>query len=64
VHDRRRDVEGRIGEIEVRGHLRMLVPRVLSSLAVSGVQVRASQGRRGRDTGSYLDRGERSEVRA
>ena len=28
-----------------------------------GVQVRASQGRRGRDTGSYLDRGER-EVRA
>ena len=29
-----------------------------------GVQVRASQGRRGRDTGSYLDRGERREVRA
>src|SRR6476469_1277981 len=28
------------------------------------VQVRASQGRRGRDTGSYLDRGERREVRA
>jgi hypothetical protein len=28
------------------------------------VQVRASQGRRGRDTGSYVDRGERREVRA
>ena len=33
-------------------------------LGVGGVQVRASQGRRGRDTGSYLDRGERREVRA
>jgi hypothetical protein len=28
----------------------------------SVVQVDASQGRRGRDTGSYLDRGERSEA--
>jgi hypothetical protein len=31
---------------------------------VGVVQVRASQGRRGRDTGSYADRGERREVRA
>ena len=30
-----------------------------SCLTVGGVQVRASQGRRGRDTGSYLNRGER-----
>ena len=35
-----------------------------SCLTVGGVQVRASQGRRGRDTGSYHDRGERREVRA
>jgi hypothetical protein len=37
---------------------------LLSSFAVGVVQVRASQGRRGRDTGSYVDRGERREVRA
>ena len=37
---------------------------LLSSFAVGVVQVRASQGRRGRDTGSYADRGERREVRA
>ena len=37
---------------------------ILSSFAVGVVQVRASQGRRGRDTGSYVDRGERREVRA
>jgi hypothetical protein len=36
----------------------------LSSFAVGVVQVRASQGRRGRDTGPYVDRGERREVRA
>ena len=36
----------------------------LSSFAVGVVQVRGSQGRRGRDTGSYVDRGERREVRA
>jgi hypothetical protein len=36
----------------------------LGSFAVGVVQVRASQGRRGRDTGSYVDRGERREVRA
>jgi hypothetical protein len=36
----------------------------LSSFALGVVQVRASQGRRGRDTGSYVDREERSEVRA
>jgi hypothetical protein len=35
-----------------------------SSFALGVVQVRASQGRRGRDTGSYVDRGERREVRA
>src|SRR5215218_6990772 len=35
-----------------------------SSLALGVVQVRASQGRRRRDTGSYPDRGERREVRA
>ena len=29
-----------------------------SSFALGVVQVRASQGRRGRDTGSYVDRGE------
>src|SRR4029450_537882 len=43
---------------------RFLVPWNLSSFALGVVQVRASQGRRGRDTGSYVDRGERSEVRA
>ena len=47
---------------------------LLSSFAVGVVQVRAcrrkatrgvdTQGRRGRDTGSYADRGERREVRA
>jgi hypothetical protein len=36
----------------------------LSSFAVGVVQVRASQGRRGRNTGSYVDRGARREVRA
>jgi hypothetical protein len=36
----------------------------LSSFTVGVVQVRASQVRRGRDTGSYVDRGERREVRA
>ena len=41
-----------------------LVPWKGSSLALGDVQVRASQGRRGRDTGSYVDRGERREVRA
>ena len=41
-----------------------LVSWSLSSFAVGVVQVRASQGRRGRDTGSYVDRGERREVRA
>jgi hypothetical protein len=41
-----------------------LVSWNLSSFALGVVQVRASQGRRGRDTGSYLDRGERREVRA
>ena len=47
------------------GHLRTeLVSWSLSSFAVGVVQVRASQGRRGRDTGSYVDRGERREVRA
>jgi hypothetical protein len=40
------------------------VPWKGSSLALGDVQVRASQGRRGRDTGSYVDRGERREVRA
>src|SRR6478609_9308831 len=35
-----------------------------SSLALGDVQVCASQGRRGRNTGSYVDRGERREVRA
>jgi hypothetical protein len=40
------------------------VPWKGSSLAFGDVQVRASQGRRGRDTGSYPDRGERREVRA
>jgi hypothetical protein len=44
-------------------HLVRLVPCLLSSFAVGVVQVRASQGRRGRDTGSYADRGERREVR-
>jgi hypothetical protein len=42
----------------------ILVSWSLSSFAVGVVQVRASQGRRGRDTGSYIDRGERREVRA
>ena len=42
----------------------LLVSWSLSSFAVGVVQVRASQGRRGRDTGSYVDRGERREVRA
>jgi hypothetical protein len=37
---------------------------LLSFFAVGVVQVGASQGRRGRDTGSYVDRGERREVRA
>jgi hypothetical protein len=37
---------------------------LLSSFAFGVVQVRASQGRRGRDTRSYVDRGERREVRA
>jgi hypothetical protein len=41
-----------------------LVSWNLSSFALGVVQVRASQGRRGRDTGSYVDRGERREVRA
>jgi hypothetical protein len=51
-----------------------LVSWSLSSFAVGVVQVRAcrrkatrgvdTQGRRGRDTGSYVDRGERREVRA
>jgi hypothetical protein len=41
-----------------------LVSCLLSSFAVGVVQVRAAQGRRGRDTGSYVDRGERREVRA
>ena len=41
-----------------------LVSWNLSSFALGVVQVRASQGRRGRDTGSYVDRGERGEVRA
>ena len=41
-----------------------LVPWKGSSLALGDVQVRTSQGRRGRDTGSYPDRGERHEVRA
>jgi hypothetical protein len=41
-----------------------LVPCRLYDVRFGGVQVRASQGRRGRDTGSYVDRGERSEVRA
>ena len=40
------------------------MPWSLSSFALGVVQVRASQGRRGRDTGSYRDRGERREVRA
>jgi hypothetical protein len=40
------------------------VPWKGSSLALGVVQVRASQGRRGRDTGSYVDRGERREMRA
>ena len=43
---------------------RTLVPWKGSSLALGDVQVCASQGRRGRDTGSYLGRGERREVRA
>ena len=43
---------------------RSLVSCLLSSFAVGVVQVRGSQGRRGRDTGSYVDRGERREVRA
>ena len=43
---------------------RTLVSYLLGSFAVGVVQVRASQGRRGRDTGSYVDRGERREVRA
>ena len=43
---------------------RLLVSCLLSSFAVGVVQVRGSQGRRGRDTGSYVDRGERREVRA
>jgi adenylylsulfate kinase len=38
-----------------------LVPWNPSSFALGVVQVRASQGRRGRDTGSYVDRGERRE---
>ena len=42
----------------------LLVPWNPSSFALGVVQVRASQGRRGRDTGSYVDRGERREVRA
>ena len=42
----------------------ILVPCLLSSFTFGVVQVRASQGRRGRDTGSYVDRGERREVRA
>ena len=42
----------------------ILVSWSLSSFAVGVVQVRASQCRRGRDTGSYVDRGERREVRA
>ena len=42
----------------------ILVPWLLSSFTFGVVQVRASQGRRGRDTGSYVDRGERREVRA
>jgi LuxR family maltose regulon positive regulatory protein len=41
-----------------------LVPWKGSSLTLGDVQVRASQGRRGRNTGSYADRGERREVRA
>src|SRR6476646_5065588 len=42
----------------------MPVSCLLSSFAVGVVQVRPSQGRRGRNTGSYVDRGERREVRA
>src|SRR5207342_2926308 len=45
-------------------HLCKLVPCRLYDVRFGGVQVRASQGRRGRDTGSYVDRGERREVRA
>ena len=37
---------------------------LLNRLLFSRVWVRGSPGRRRRDTGSYLDRGERSEVRA
>ena len=37
--------------------------RLPGSFAFGVVQVRASQGRRGRHTGSYADRGERREVR-
>ena len=47
-----------------RHSLNYQVSCLLSSFAVGVVQVRASQGRRGRDTGSYVDRGERREVRA
>src|SRR4029450_4099128 len=43
---------------------RFLVPSNLSSFALGVVQLRASHARRGRDTGSCVDRGERSEVRA
>ena len=41
-----------------------IVSCLLGSFTFGVVRVRASQGRRGRHTGSYVDRGERREVRA
>ena len=52
------------GMNRIRQAYMQLVPCRPSSVAFGVVQVRASQGRRGRDTGSYRDRGERREVRA
>jgi len=68
LEDAGRDVVARADagrqDQDALAHELMLVPWKGSSLALGDVQVRASQGRRGRDTGSYPDRGERREVRA
>ncbi|HKN42848.1 MAG TPA: hypothetical protein VJW23_02910, partial [Propionibacteriaceae bacterium] len=65
---------GRRIRLRATTQLARLVPCRLYDVRFGGVQVRAcrrkatrsvdTQGRRGRDTGSYVDRGERSEVRA
>src|SRR5205823_15053624 len=52
------------GAAESRSDQVLAVSCLLGCFALGVVQVRASQGRRGRDVGPYRDWGERCEVRA